>query len=348
MTSGGHSLLVVEDSEFNVKILLRMLEQDGYTDVAVADNGVKALEMVRDGRFDLVLLDIEMPEMDGIEVLRSLKSDMRLREIPVIMISSVEETDLVVKCIELGAEDFIRKPFNPTFLRARIGASLEKKRLLDQQASYVNQMRQEKKRGDELLNVILPSAAAKELKTHGKVQPKRFDNVALLFCDIVGFTAYCDQNSAEDVVSHLQALIERFEDIAITHDMEKIKTIGDEFMAAAGLLSANLAPLMSAVKCGFDMVAAARELDPHWEVRIGVHCGPVVAGIVGRQRYQFDVWGDTVNTAARMASYGNPGTVTMAHDAWLQVQDECEGRMVGRVDVKGKGQVDVIECYGLR
>ena len=119
-------------------------------------------------------------------------------------------------------------------------------------------------------------------------------------------------------------------------------------MAAAGLLSANLAPLMSAVKCGFDMVAAARELDPHWEVRIGVHCGPVVAGIVGRQRYQFDVWGDTVNTAARMASCGNPGTVTMVHDAWLRVQDECEGRMVGPVDVKGKGQVDVIECYGLR
>ncbi len=348
MTSDGYSLLVVEDNEFNVKIVMRMLEKDGYTEVAVAENGVKALEMIRDGRFDLVLLDIEMPEMDGVEVLQSLKSDMRLREIPVIMISSVEETDLIVKCIELGADEFVRKPFNPTFLRARVSASLEKKRLLDQQASYVNQMKAEKKRSDELLSVILPSAAANELKTHGKVQPRRFDNVALLFCDIVGFTAYCDKNSAEDVVSHLQALIERFEDIAVTHEMEKIKTIGDEFMATAGLLSANLAPLMSVVKCGLDMVTAARELDPHWEVRVGVHCGPVVAGIVGRLRYQFDVWGDTVNTAARMASYGNPGTVTMAHDAWLQVQDEFEGRMIGRVDVKGKGQVDLIECYGLR
>ncbi len=348
MTSDGYSLLVVEDNEFNVKIVMRMLKKDGYTEVAVAENGVKALEMVRNGRFDLVLLDIEMPEMDGVEVLQSLKSDMRLRKIPVIMISSVEETDLVVKCIELGAEDFVRKPFNPTFLRARVSASLEKKRLLDQQASYVNQMKAEKKRSDELLSVILPAAAANELKTHGKVQPKRFDNVALLFCDIVGFTAYCEKNSAEDVVSHLQALIERFEDITVAHDMEKIKTIGDEFMATAGLLSANLAPLMSAVRCGLDMVTAARELDPHWEVRVGVHCGPVVAGIVGRQRFQFDVWGDTVNTAARMASYGTPGTVTMAHDAWLQVQDECEGRMVGRVDVKGKGKVDVIECYGLR
>ncbi len=189
MTSDGYSLLVVEDNEFNVKIVMRMLKKDGYTEVAMAENGVKALEMIRNGRFDLVLLDIEMPEMDGIEVLQSLKSDMRLREIPVIMISSVEETDLIVKCIELGAEEFVRKPFNPTFLRARVSASLEKKRLLDQQASYVNQVKAEKKRGDELLSVILPSAAANELKTHGKVQPKRFDNVALLFCDIVGFTA---------------------------------------------------------------------------------------------------------------------------------------------------------------
>ena len=348
MTTDGASLLVVEDDEFNIRILNRFLEHDGYQDVKVAGNGREALELVRSMPFDLVLLDIEMPEMDGLAVLRELKSDMRLRDIPVIMISGIDEVDNVATCIELGAEDFVRKPFNPVLLRARVGACLEKKRLTDQRASFHNQMKAEKKRADELLNVILPADAANELRANGKVTPRRHENVALLFCDIVGFTKFCDEHSPEEVVSHLQALIESFETITDKHEMEKIKTIGDEFMTTAGLLLANLSPLLSAVSCGLDMIVAARELEPYWEVRVGVDCGPVVAGIVGRQRYQFDVWGDTVNTAARMASHGNPGTVAMTHDAWLRVQDDCEGRMVGRLDVKGKGEIDVIECYGLR
>ena len=130
--------------------------------------------------------------------------------------------------------------------------------------------------------------------------------------------------------------------------LEKIKTIGDEFMATAGLLLPNHTPLLSAVKCGLDMAVAARESEPNWEVRTGVHCGSIVAGIVGHDKYQFDVWGDTVNVAARMTGQGNPGTVTMTHESWLQVEDECLGRTLGRVEVKGKGSVEIIECYGLQ
>ena len=348
MTTNDASILIVDDDEFNARLLNRFLEKDGYQGVVVAVNGREALDLVRSTSFDLILLDIEMPEMDGIEVLQALKSDMRLREVPVIMISGVDEVETVAKCIEMGADDFVRKPFNPVFLHARVSASLERKRLTDQRNSFMNQMKVEKKRADELLNVILPAVAANELRARGKVTPRRHENVAVLFCDIVGFTKYCDEHSPEDVVSHLQTLIESFEEITDKHEMEKIKTIGDEFMTTAGLLLANLTPLLSAVGCGLDMIVAARELDPHWEVRVGVNCGPVVAGIVGHQRYQFDVWGDTVNTAARMTSYGNSGTVTMSHDAWLQVQDDCEGRMVGQIEIKGKGGVDVIECYGLR
>ena len=119
-------------------------------------------------------------------------------------------------------------------------------------------------------------------------------------------------------------------------------------MATAGLLTPNDNPLFSAVKCGLDMAAAAQETEPNWEVRSGVHCGSVVAGIVGRDKYQFDVWGDTVNVAARMAGQGSPGTVAMTHGAWLQVENDCQGRTLGRVDVKGKGEVEIIECYELQ
>src|SRR5262249_5676097 len=153
---------------------------------------------------------------------------------------------------------------------------------------------------DELLQVVLPGAAASELRASGKVQPRRYHEAAVLFCDVVGFTSYCDTHEPEDVVSHLQGLIERFEQIADKHGLEKIKTIGDEFMAAAGMFRPTSMPLQAAVACALEMGRTAPDLEPGWKVRAGVNVGPLVAGIVGRNRYQFDIWGDTVNVAARM------------------------------------------------
>ena len=348
MKDDDRAILVVEDEEFNRTLIIRHLKKEGYDNVEVAEDGKQAIDKVRSNDFDLVLLDIEMPELDGYGVLEQLKSDMRLRDIPVIMISSIDDMDSIVKCIELGADDYLPKPFDPVLLRARLGACLDKKRFLDEKTSYLKQIKAEKKKSEDLLNVILPAAAANELKRNGRVEPRQFDNVALLFCDIVGFTSFCSKHTAEEVVGGLQNLFVRFEEITRDHQLEKIKTIGDEFMATAGLLTPNDNPLLSAVRCGLDMATAAREAEPNWEVRVGVHCGSVVAGIVGRDKYQFDVWGDTVNIAARMAGQGSPGTVTMTHEAWLQVEGDCQGRTLGRVDVKGKGSIEIIECYGLQ
>lgn len=340
-------ILAVDDEDFNLKLLLRHLEKEGFSDVATASNGAEALESLHGNAFDLVLMDIIMPEMDGISTLEAIKSDMRLRDIPVIMISGVEEIDSIVKCIELGAEDYLSKPFNPVMLRARVNASLEKKRLRDMEGRYLSQIKSEKKKSDQLLNVILPAAAASELKATGKVAPRSYDNAVILFCDIIDFTSFCSTHTAEEVVGSLQNLFVKFEEITRNHQMEKIKTIGDAFMAAASLTMQNFQPQLSAVKCGLDMVEATKSLDIGWEVRVGIHAGPVVAGIVGDEKYQFDVWGDTVNTAARMVSLGSPGAVAMTYDSWLQVQDDCEGRSLGQVEVKGKGSVEVVECTGI-
>ena len=345
---GDPTILVVEDEEFNRTLIIRHLKKEGYENVEVAENGKQAVEMARSSEFDLVLLDIEMPELDGYGVLEQLKSDMRLRDIPVIMISSIDDMSSIVKCIELGADDYLPKPFDPVLLRARLGACLEKKQFLDEKSSYLKQIKTEKKKSDDLLNVILPAAAANELKRSGRVEPKQFDNVALLFCDIVGFTSFCSKHTAEEVVGGLQNLFVKFEEITRDHQMEKIKTIGDEFMVTAGLLTPNDTPLLSAIKCGLDMAAAAKVTEPNWQVRAGVHIGSVVAGIVGRDKYQFDVWGDTVNIAARMTGQCNPGSVAMAREAWLQVEDDCQGRTLGRIDVKGKGEIEIIECYGIQ
>ncbi len=223
-------ILIVDDNALSAKKLKLAMHRLGHQ-VTLAHDGAEALETLRAQPADVVLLDIVMPRMDGYEVLKALKADMALRDIPVIMISAVDEMDSTVRCIKAGAEDHLPKPFNASLLKARIGASLEKKRLRDREASYLRQIEVEKKRADDLLHATLPAAAVHELKSTSAVQPRRFEDVAVLFCDVVGFTSYCDKHSPEEVVSHLQSLVAAFEEIAAEHGLEKIKTVGDAFMA---------------------------------------------------------------------------------------------------------------------
>ncbi|MDG2113375.1 MAG: adenylate/guanylate cyclase domain-containing protein [Actinomycetota bacterium] len=239
-----------------------------------------------------MLLDLMMPEVDGYEVLGRMKEDMDLREVPVIMISAADELDNVVRCRELGAEDYLPKPFNPTVLNARVTASLDKRRMRRDEQAYVGQIEREKARADQLLAAMVPAGAISELRTHGTIMARRYDEVAVVFCDIVGFTAYCDRTAPEEVVMGLNAQVTRFEEIAHQHRLEKIKTIGDAFMATAGLLVPVDNPLRAAVECGLAMVEAAATMEPYWQIRIGVHLGQVVAGITGARQFQFDLWGD--------------------------------------------------------
>jgi class 3 adenylate cyclase len=332
------TLLVVDDNDVSRDVLMRRLVRQGHT-VAEARNGREALERVRSQPFDLVLLDIIMPEMDGFQVLRHLKADDSLRHVPVIMISAFNDIDSVARCIEMGAEDYLPKPFNPTLLRARISACLEKKRLRDREQLYLAEIQRERERADGLLHVILPGEIVKELKETNTVRPRRYEGVAVMFCDIVGFTPYCDNKPPEQVVQYLQGLIEAWEEIALRHQVEKIKTIGDAFMAASGLLTRPANPVLACLRAGLEMIAACQALPVGWDLRVGVHAGTVVAGVIGRRQYLFDLWGDTVNTAARMESHGVPGAVTLSGDAWAQVAELCRGESRGPITVKGKGQI---------
>ena len=295
-----------------------------------------------------MLLDIMMPGIDGYQVLEHIKSDMSLRDIPVIMISAIEDMDSVVRCIRIGAQDYLPKPFNSVLLKARIGACLEQKRLRDQAADHLRQIEQERRRADELLYAMLPVAAVHELKATRMVRPRRFENVVVLFCDVVGFTAYCDQYPPEEAVGHLQALADSYEEICQRHGLEKIKIVGDAFIATAGLLRHIEEPALASVRCGLEMAATARTLEAGWSVRVGIHLGPVVAGVIGRRHYVFDLWGDTVNTAARLVGQAKPGGVVVSGSIWPHLGERCRGRSCGFVELKGKGGVELIECDEVR
>lgn len=341
------SMLVVDDNEMNRDVLSRYLVREGHQ-VTVAEDGVKALEIVQKKTFDLILLDIMMPKMNGFQMLSVLKADELMRDIPVIMISALDEMDSVVRCIEMGAEDFLPKPFDPVLLRARINACLEKKRLRDQEVLYLRRIQEEKRRADELLHVILPHEIVEELKTTNKVKPRHYHNVAVLFTDIVGFTPYCETHSPEEVMVNLQHLVESYEQLSLTYDLQKIKTIGDAFMAVAGLLKPLENPTLNCVKCGLNMVDTLRDMPSQWQVRVGIHVGTVMAGVVGHRQYLFDIWGDTVNTAQRIESHGRVDSVNLSKTAWEAVLPFCKGGSLGKVQIKGKGELEIYHVDALR
>jgi class 3 adenylate cyclase/CheY-like chemotaxis protein len=346
-------ILIVDDEPFNRDVLaqeLELLEHEGLAAV----NGRDALELLRRETVDLILLDIMMPEIDGFEVLRRLKSDSERRHIPVIMISALHDLDSVVRCIELGADDYLPKPFDPVLLKARIGACLERKRWRDQEVAYLaqieGQMREierERARADRLLHAILPPSAVAELKARDRVTPKRYEQVAVLFGDIVSFTPYCEQHAAEEVVANLDRLTRACEELVSAHGLEKIKTVGDCVVATANLLEPHADPVLASVRCAFAMAEAARVNPAGWQIRIGIHLGPVVAGVVGGSKFTFDVFGDTVNVAARLSDYGVDGAVYLSEAAWSQLDGRVRAQPLGAVTLKGKGEIAVYRCEGV-
>jgi CheY-like chemotaxis protein len=340
-------ILIVDDDEVNRDVLSRRVRSQGAETEAVA-SGQEALDALRARPFDAVLLDVMMPDMNGYQVLREMKADTSLRDIPVVMISALNEVESTVRCIQLGAEDYLTKPFVPTLLRARLGACIEKKRLRDREIVHLRTIDHERRRADELLRAVFPPEIARELRATQKVRARRYENVAVLFSDTVGFTRFSDLREPEEIIDRLQRLVEGQEELAELHGLEKIKTIGDAFMGAAGLLRPMSDPVLACIRCGLDMIAAARELDPPWELRIGIHLGPLVGGVLGHRQYLFDLIGDTVNTASRIESAGVPGAVCLSGAAWQQVDHLSVGRSLGRVEIKGKGEIEIVRFERFR
>lgn len=346
---GGGRILVVDDNASNRELLMRWLNRDGH-EVAGADSGNRALQNLAADEYDLILLDLMMPDMNGFEVLQCLKRDERLREIPVIMISGLRETDSVIRCIESGAEDYLPKPFNPVLLRARINACLERKRWIDRERYYLARLEAEKEKVEALLHNILPGQIVTRLNNGEAVIADRVENVTILFCDLVGFTVLASRSSPARLVADLNRIFSAFD--ALTQDLgvEKIKTIGDAYMVAAGLPEprADHAEVMAELALG--MLDALERLNPTLRmplrVRIGMHTGPVIAGVIGRHRFIYDVWGDTVNLASRLESHGVPNRVHLSDTTRRAIAHRYRVHPRGPIAIKGVGRLKTFLLAG--
>jgi class 3 adenylate cyclase len=327
-------LLVVDDNKVNRLLLGRGLEQQGHR-VAFAENGRQALEMLHGSEFDLMLLDIQMPEMDGYQVLEKVASDLDLRGIPVIVTSALEELDSVVRCIEMGAEDYLIKPVNPVLLRARIGAGLEKKRLRDQQR--------------ELIRRFATAEVAQDMEESGFALGGHYVEATAMFSDIRGFTTLAESQSPTDTIELLNTYYTlMFEAISGQGGVVN-QMVGDGLMAIFG------APLPlpnhgeQAVRAALEMIemidlfnldrAAANR--PAIRIGIGIATGQVIAGYTGtHSRATYTCVGDTVNLAARLEAYTKVAQKPILIDEATRqsLSETIKVEDLGPADIKGKNQ----------
>lgn len=342
-------LLVVDDQAANVLLLERLLRSAGYAFITTTQNPREVLDLHRKNNFDLILLDLKMPDFDGFAVMEGLKGNEVDSYLPVIVITA--QPDEKLRALKAGARDFISKPFELAEVLARVHNFLEVRMLHSETKKLYEQVVSEQKLSERLLHNVLPESIAERLKGRPDVTVHRlsdviadsFPDVTVLFADIVGFTEFSQGVGAEVVVSVLNDIFSRFDNIADECGLEKIKTIGDAYMAAAGLpipvpnhseRAANMALDM------LDVMSLFNQQSHHQlKIRIGISTGAAVAGVIGRRKFSYDVWGDVVNTASRMESSGVAGRIHITDSTRKALGETFLVENRGAIMVKGKGEM---------
>jgi adenylate cyclase len=344
----GFSILLVDDNDNNLFTLSHRLQKEGYQTIQTVASGKEALDKINSEPFDLVLLDLMMPDITGKDVLTSIKSNPKTQKIMVLMISGDDRIESAIECIKLGAEDFLQKPFNADLLRARVGACLKKKLYADQEGRYKERLEFEREQYKQLLDAIFPQKIISELTEYKSVKPCVYNNTSVIFIDIFEFTLYCSKHSPQEIFEDLQTYFSLCEQLSYKHNLEKIKTIGDAFMATAGMFIPTTNPVLNAVKFSLELLDQKHLLAANWDLHIGIDYGDVIAGVVGHSKYLFDIWGDKVNSASRIQAVGDKNAIHLSKDAFELVRDTCNGKSIGIFDLKGKGETEIFEVYSLK
>jgi class 3 adenylate cyclase len=329
----GH-LLIVDDNKVNRILLARGLESYGHK-VESVENGRQALDKLRFDSFDLVLLDIEMPEMNGYQVLETCLQDPDLRDIPIIMTSSLDEINSVVKCIELGAEDYLNKPVNPVLLRARVNASLEKKRLRDEQR--------------KLFRTFATKEVADELLKSGFSLGGKYVNASVMFADIRSYTSYSEKEDPAEIIELLNSYFALMFDAITGHHGTVNQMLGDGIMAIFGAPIPRENHREDAVRAALEMMSLlegfnqvqAMENKTQVQIGIGIATGRVIAGYTGTQhRATYTCVGDTVNLAARIEAHTRVVPHPILLDQYTQegLPKEIVCEALGPIVFKGKQQ----------
>jgi adenylate cyclase len=310
VTEGPASILVVDDDPINRRLLSRHIERQGHR-VVTAEDGGRAMGALRAEPFDLVLLDVLMPELDGYETLARIEADEKLQHIPVIMVSALEDIKSVARCIEMGAADYLPKPFDPVLLRARINGCLTQKRLRDLERRY---LAQERERVRDIFARFVPETVVDEVLAHADEDLRLGGErrvATVMFCDLRGFTGFAESRPPELVIETLNRYLGAMSDVILRWGGTLTGFAGDGIMAAFGVPIAQADHADRALAAAREIIGEALEGFNAWlrkerigdgfRMGVGLNSGVVMAGNVGSERrLEYAAIGDTTNTAARL------------------------------------------------
>ena len=334
-------ILIVDDREANVLLLDRMLRGAGFVSIASTTDPYQVCELHRKNRYDLILLDLVMPGMDGYQVMDGLKEIEKEGYLPVLVITAEPEHKL--RALKGGAKDFVSKPLDLAEVLTRVYNMVEVRLLHLETRKLYDRVVAEQKVSERLLLNVLPRSVAERLKADPGTIADSFPDVTVLFADIVGFTKLSEGMSPERLVALLNEVFTLFDGIADHRGLEKIKTMGDAYMAVAGLPLPATDHAARAAHMALDTIEALDRFNQQngytLEVRIGIHSGAVVAGVIGKHKFIYDLWGDAVNTASRMESHGVAGRAQLTEATLQRLNGQFPLEERGALEIKGKGEV---------
>jgi class 3 adenylate cyclase len=338
-------VLVIEDDEF-----ITMVYRDQLSDVTNIEFELDAyplmeegLAALKTGNYDVLLLDLNLPDSDYKKTIERIP-DISYK-LPVVIMTSANDELLALKTMNMGGQDYlVKSKLDRTLFIRSVLYSIERHQLREQ-------LQQEKEKSDNLLRNILPEAIANELKSKGKTEARHYNEVSVMFVDFAGFTAIAAAMNPNELVEELHTCFSYFDEVTEKYGLEKIKTIGDAYMCAGGIPETNKTHANDMTNAAFEIMdyvesryaAKKAEGKSYWRARIGIHVGDAIAGVVGSRKFTYDIWGDTVNTAARMESNSESGKINISAAAKEALKNSSafayESR--GKVNVKGKGEMNM-------
>lgn len=350
LTEETVTVLLVDDQQVIGEAVRRMLESESDIKFHFCSDPVQAISIAVEVRPTVILQDLVMPEIDGLLLLRFFRANTVTRDIPMIVLSSKEEAQLKARAFALGANDYLVKLPDKVELIARIRyhskayiSRLQRNQAYQALEDSLEQLKIEQQKSESLLLNILPKTIAEKLKQQQSIIAESFSDVSVLFADIVGFTQLSSSVSAIELVHLLNGIFSKFDDLAEKHGLEKIKTIGDSYMVVSGLPTPRADYAEAIAEMALDMKSALaqfqKEQSQNVSIRIGIHCGPVVAGIIGTKKFIYDLWGDTVNTASRMESHGIPDCIQISEETYKLLSSKYLIEERGLIHLKGKGEM---------
>ncbi len=364
------NVLYVDDEENNLNSFRAALRRN--YNVFTALSGEEGMEVLIRNDIHVVVTDQRMPNMTGVQFLQHIPGDQdNIR----IILTGFSDMESIIEAINTGkVYRYITKPWDKDELKITIDNAIEtvmlrrnNKELIHELQEHNEQLEQKvkqrtkeierqkeiietaKAQSDSLLLNILPDEIAEELKKFGKSYARKHDQVSILFSDIKGFTSIAEKLTPVKLVTQLDEMFGAFDNIIAKYGMEKIKTIGDAYMCASGLPQADPENAVKAVSAALDMQHFIKEFGmankiqnlPVFEIRIGIHTGPLVAGVVGLKKFAYDIWGDAVNLASQMEQHSEAGKVNISGETHSRVKEFFNCTYRGKIEAKSKGEVDM-------